>query len=119
MIQGDLRQKPKGQSNRERTECRIEVRWVKTRSSLACSDPWHEQCLENRVAHPWQCAATGAQGLRFLGEARDGVKPTGGRPLWSALVEFAHLRQLLCRPVPPRSGRRARDRLGNYRAEAG
>jgi hypothetical protein len=26
MIQGDLRQKPKGQSNRERTECRIEVR---------------------------------------------------------------------------------------------
>jgi hypothetical protein len=26
MIQGDLRQKPKGQSNRERTECRIEAR---------------------------------------------------------------------------------------------
>jgi hypothetical protein len=25
MIQGDLRQEPKGQSNRERTECRIEA----------------------------------------------------------------------------------------------
>jgi len=28
MIQGDLRQKPNGQSNRERTECRIEVSHV-------------------------------------------------------------------------------------------
>jgi hypothetical protein len=40
MIQGDLRQKLKGQSNRERTECRIEVRLAAHR---------HEADAVNRV----------------------------------------------------------------------
>jgi 5-formyltetrahydrofolate cyclo-ligase len=53
LIQGDLRQKPKGQSNRERTECRIEARLPRLSShrpspgSLDASLP--EDLLRRRV----------------------------------------------------------------------
>jgi hypothetical protein len=51
MIQGDLRQKPKGQSNRERTECRIEanIRQLNATELLDCRQRRVDACQQVRA----------------------------------------------------------------------